>query len=176
MDSRTNGLYEPPQALLATLEILATECPGLLGFAVRTWLESPARPDLLNLARRWGVEPEQLAATVLNTSTGLDRLERRRGGWRTPGQVINRPNLPPTLSLIQLGIVRAERVATTGRRRRLEVIVRRLERVHQREAQRAWLQKFLTPPAQPVTVNISEWIRRPLSPGCGDPDNGGAAA
>ncbi len=162
MESRDTDGLEPTQTLLATLETLASECPALLGYAVRTLLASPARPDLLNLAHRWGAEPKQLAATVLNASTGLDQIERRRGRWSTPRQVINGPQLPPTLALLQLAIIRAERVAGAARRRRLSGIIRKLSRAHDAETQRARIQSFLRPPAKPVRIDLSRWIS-PLS-------------
>ncbi len=171
-----NTSPETTQALLATLETLASECPSnaLLSFTVRTWLDSPARADLLALATCWGVEPEQFAATVTRASTGLDRIERRRGGWRIPRQVIERPNLPPTLALLQFAVARVERVVGVVRRRKLETVIHKLERAYLVEARRAHIQDFLKPPAKPVPVDLS-WLHRPLSSAANNPSGGTAA-
>ncbi len=173
MNSR-NTSPETTQALLASLEALASECPSdaLLSFTVRTWLASPARADLLQFARSWGIEDEQLAATVASTATGLDTIERRRVGWRTPQQIIG-DQAPPTLALLQLAIARRERISGVGRRRRLDTVIHTLERAYVIETRRAHIQDFLQPPAKPVAVDLS-WLR-PLSSAANTPDGNTAA-
>ena len=95
MDSRNRT------PLLASLELLASECPSVdvLAYVVRTLLDSPARSDLIAMAEAWGVEPHDLGHTVSRAAEGLHKLERSRAGWREPRQVLISP--PATLALLQ---------------------------------------------------------------------------
>ena len=129
------------EATVAMMELLASRRPDLLPVCLDMACNSPARFAVLELARDLGVrEPRDLHLEVLKVVTDLDRLERRRSGWRHPRQVLHRPNIGGLLHFCR---ARIENVREADRRRRLEVLARKLQRAYDRERTRAWITDFI---------------------------------
>ncbi len=127
--------------LAAMLEILASQRPDLLQVYLDMACNSPARFAMLELAADCSLrDTKDLGQTVLKATADLDRLERRRGGWKHPRDVVHRPNVGGLLVFCH---ARLQNVTGIGRRRRLEFIARRLQRVHERERTMAWITDFI---------------------------------
>ncbi len=134
------------------LELVASERPELLGRLVEALEYSPERPGLVQIADLWGLRPEDLTADLgalaARASKHLDRLERRRSGWRDPRQLLADPNVP---ALASLANARRRRMAGT-RARRLDIVRRKVERVAKHEQLRRRLDAFLREPSAPVDL------------------------
>ncbi len=130
-------------AIAATLELTATERPELLDFQLEAFLNSPMRFAVLELANAFGVPREKLALTAYKACLDLDKLEKRRGVWRNPAQVLESPNVA---ALYQLCSARQGRVPGITRRRRLEAICQKLELAWELARDRAWIEAFIGPP------------------------------
>jgi len=139
------------------LELVASERPDLIGPLVKALERSPTGHGIAELAKLWGIAPEdctaELAETALITTKHLDRLERKRGvGWRHPRQLVDAPNVP---ALHSFALCRRGRV-TGPRSRRLEVIGLKLERAADSDRRRQMVETFLREPAPPVD---GRWLR-----------------
>ncbi len=136
-------------ALMAVLELAASERKELLPWLLDVILHSPARWTALEHGRRWQTRPEvdELAGLVLKTARDLDRLERSRRAWRHPRQVVEAPHLATLYSFAQQ---RRDRVASTSRSRRLGAICRKLKNAYDDDRQRQMLVDSLNEPATPV--------------------------
>ncbi len=144
------------------LELLSKESPDLLGPLVSALEFSPAGRGIGELAKRWGVSPDdraaELVALALKTAEHLDRLERQQlRAWRHPREVLGAPNLAALHSFARR---RSGRVPGISRSRRLEVIGRKLERVYEVDRRRQRIESFLSEPAPAVDP---EWLRDFLS-------------
>lgn len=129
----------PP--LVRLLELVASETPDQLGFALDMLAHSPARGQILALATRWGVGLEELGATGLRASSDLGRLERRRSNWRRPDQVCRYPN---GAALLDLCLSRRDRTAAgSAQHQRLEIIGRKLDRALDHSFRRARIESVL---------------------------------
>ena len=158
-----HGNPEGP-AVAALLELVASERPDYLEWAIDVLQNSPVRFAILDLFREWETaDPEALVRVIVKASADLDRLERRRS-WRKPDQVIHEPHLA---ALYQLVGSRAQRVEGIARRRRLEIIRRKLKRVYDRERAKKELEAFLRePPRQEIDPAwIRAFLRRPAEEG-----------
>ena len=133
----------PTDAISAILELTASGRPQLLGFQLEALLNCPQRYALQQLAVELDVPAEKLARAIYQARLDLDRLEKRRGVWRDPGEILDSPNVPALLSLCR---ARLGRIASDQRRRRLEVIARRLEAAHELARSRAWIVEFIGEP------------------------------
>ena len=120
------------------LELVAKVRPDLLGPLVSALEFSPAGRSVGELAKRWGVSPDdrvaELLAVALKTAGHLDRLERQHlHAWRHPREVVGAPNLAALHSFAR---GRSCREPGTKRSRRLEVIGRKLERAYEGDRRR----------------------------------------
>ena len=126
------------------IELIASHRPDLLPIYLDMASNSPARFAILELASDLGVrETADLYQTALKIVADLDRLERRRGGWRHPRQVVPAPNVG---GLLRFCRARIPNVTGISRRRRLEILARKLQRVHDREKTLAWITDFIGTP------------------------------
>ncbi len=138
MQSDTTPLRE---GVAAMMELVASQRPDLLPIYLDMVSNSPARFAVLELASDLGVrEPRDLYPVVLKISADLDRLERKRTGWRHPQQIVHEPNVG---GLLYFCYARMNNVAGISRRRRLEIIARKLQRVYDQEKTRAWITNFI---------------------------------
>ena len=129
------------ETVAAMIELIASHRPDLLPIYLDMASNSPARFAVLELASDFDVrETADLHPVALKVVADLDRLERRRGGWRHPQQVVPTPNLGGLLHFCR---ARIQNVAGTSRRRKLEILARKLQRVHDREKTLAWITDFI---------------------------------
>ena len=123
------------------LELVASQRPDLLSIYLDIVANSPARFAVLELTSDLGVKASQdLQPVVLKIVTDLDRLEARRTGWHHPRQIIAGPNVGGLLAFCR---ARIQNVPGIARRRRLEVMARKLQRVYDQERTRAWITDFI---------------------------------
>ena len=138
MKNTTTPLRE---SIAAMLELVATQRPDLLPVYLDLAANSPARFAVLELATELAVrETQDLYPVVLKICADLDRLERRRAGWKHPRQIVTDPNIG---GLLYFCNARIQNVVGIARRRRLEVMSRKLQRVHDQERTRAWITDFI---------------------------------
>ncbi len=137
------------EAMAAMMELMATHRPDLLPVYLDMATNSPARFAVLELASDFNLrEANELHQATLKIISDLDRLERRRGGWRHPRQVVQDPNVSGLLHFCR---ARIQNVNGLGRRRRLEVMARKLQRVYDREKTHAWITDFIGTSGQTLT-------------------------
>ncbi len=123
------------------LELVVSHRPDLLPVYLDMVANSPARFAILELAKDLKArEVQDLKPIVLKIVADLDRLEKRRSGWRHPDQIVDQPNV---VGLLYFCRARTHNVPGIARRRRLEVMARKLERVYQQEQTRAWIDDFI---------------------------------
>ncbi len=123
------------------MELVASQRPDLLPIYLDMVSNSPARFAVLELAKDLGVrEVPDLYPVVLKISTDLDRLERKRTGWRHPQQIVHDPNVG---GLLYFCNARIQNVVGISRRRRMEIMGRKLQRVYDQEKTRAWITDFI---------------------------------
>ncbi len=143
----------------AVLELTASERDDSLAWLVSMLEQSPARVALHHVADEWRAsEIGEIVGIAARAARHLDGLERRRAVWRHPDQFVDDPHIP---ALLAFALRRSGRVPGIARARRLEIIARRLRRIHQAECRRRQLQAFLNEPARPVDP---DWLRRFLQP------------
>ena len=130
-------------AVVALLEVTASGHPRLVDFQLRTILASPARSAVYDLASAFDVAHDQVGQTVHRACVDLDRLERRRGTWRDPASILDSPNLAALLHVCR---ARLKRVVKLARERKLERILRRVERAYELARSRAWIEAFIGEP------------------------------
>ncbi len=130
------------------LELVASQRPDLLPIYLDMAANSPARFAVLELASDLKVrDPERLYPVLLKISADLDRLEKRRTGWRHPRQILNNPNV---VGLLYFCRARIKNVPGIARRRRLEVMSRKLQRAYDQEKTRAWITDFIGAPRDSI--------------------------
>ncbi len=138
---------------MGLLELVASERPDLLSPLIEALEHSPGSRALVEVAEVWGIQPENRANDVgtvaARASKHLDRLERRRTGWRHPGQVVDSPNVS---ALASFANTRRGRVVGIARAKRLDIILRKVERAAEIEHQRRQLDAFLQEPSKPVDL------------------------
>ncbi len=129
------------EGIASMMELVASQRPDLLPIYLDMIANSPARFAILELASDLGVqEVQDLYPVVLKISADLDRLERKRTGWRHPHQIVPNANVR---GLLYFCNARIQNVAGISRRRRLEIIARKIQRVHDQEKTRAWITDFI---------------------------------
>ncbi len=129
------------EGIAGMLELVASQRPDLLPIYLDMVANSPARFAVLELASDLNVrETQDLHPVVLKISADLDRLERRRTGWRHPRQIVSSPHVGGLLYFCR---ARIQNVPGIARRRRLEVMSRKLQRVYDQEKTRAWINDFI---------------------------------
>ena len=137
----------------ALLELVASDRPDILGPLIEALEHGPASCGLAEVAEVWGIRPEDRAADLgtvaVRAAKHLDRLERRRAGWRHPGQVVDAPNCQALASFANARRVRVVGIARAGR---LDILLRKVERVAEVERQRRELNAFLRAPSKPVDL------------------------
>jgi hypothetical protein len=127
--------------IASMLELVASQRPDLLPVYLDIVANSPARFAVLELASDLGVRADQdLNRTVLKIVADLDRLESRRAGWQHPQQIIATPNVGGLLYFCR---ARIQNVPGSARRRRLEILATKLQRVYDQERTRAWINDFI---------------------------------
>ncbi len=123
------------------LELVAGQRPDLLPVYLDIVANSPARFAVLELASDLGLrDTHDLHPVVLEIIADLDRLEKRRTGWRHPKQIVDDPNVA---GLLQFCRARSHNVPGISRRRRLEIMGKKLQRVYEQEKTRAWIIDFI---------------------------------
>ncbi len=141
------------EGIAAMLEIVASQRPDLLPIYLDMVANSPARFAVLELASDLGVrETQDLYPVVLKITADLDRLERKRTGWRHPQQLVNNPNVRGLLYFCR---ARIQNVPGIARRRRLEVMARKLQRVYDQEKTRAWITDFIGTTGETAADGVS---------------------
>ncbi len=126
------------------MELTASEQPQLLEFQAHLLRSGTMSFATLHLAAELDVPPDQLGNAFYQASQDLDRLEKHRGRWRDPAEVLRFPNSAVLRSACQ---ARLKRVPQLSRRRRLERILRRVDAAYQLARTRAWVKDFIGPPA-----------------------------
>ncbi|MEM7352470.1 MAG: hypothetical protein AAF657_16845 [Acidobacteriota bacterium] len=135
---------------VAMMELTARQRPDLLPAYIDMACNSPARFAVLELVSDLGAkEPTDLSRISLKIVTDLDRLEKRRGGWRHPRQVLHKPNVGGLLDFCR---ARIQNVDESRRKRRLEVMSHKLERAWEREKTLTWITDFIGTPGHAVDV------------------------
>lgn len=138
------------EGIAAMLELVASQRPDLLPIYLDMVANSPARFAILELASDLKVrEIQDLRSVVLKISADLDRLERRRTGWRHPQQIVARPNI---IGLLYFCRARIRNASGIARRRRLEVMSRKLQRVYDQEKTRDWITDFIGTTGEPAAT------------------------
>ncbi len=133
------------------MELVASQRPDLMPVYLDMVANSPARFAVLELASDLGVkEIPDLYPVVLKICADLDRLERKRSGWRHPQQIVADPNVG---GLLYFCNARIQNVAGISRRRRLEIMARKLQRVYDQEQTRAWITDFIGTTGQTADQN-----------------------
>ncbi|MCP3963414.1 MAG: hypothetical protein GY719_36725 [bacterium] len=133
------------EAVVAILELIGSEHPQLLDFQLDTLVHSTTRFAVHELASAFAVRVPQVGQTIHKACLDLDTLERRRAGWKDPALILQTPNV---VALLHVCRARVGRVADRYRRRKLEVIERRLRAVQELARSRAWIEEFIGPPTQ----------------------------
>jgi hypothetical protein len=151
-------------AVLATIELVASEQRALLPWLLDILSNSPVRYAILNLQTDWQTgDIAGLAEVAKKAAHDLDRLERYRSHWGHPSRVVGEPHLA---ALFSFSRQRYERAQGITRLRRLEVIGRRLERLYGQQRQRQKLEAFLRKPVGPVDPDwLRDFLRRPSQGG-----------
>ncbi len=151
--------YTDPVRVL--LELVAAERPDTLPAVVELLASSPARGAFAELMTAWRAEiPDEVVAIVSKASVDLDRLER----WRTvPWNYLKERLLAPNLAaLSDVANQRARRTLVIRKKRRREIIARRLERLAQVDRTRRELDAWLAEPSVPVDPErLAQLLRRP---------------
>ncbi len=143
-----------PTEVVAVLEAIASERPDLLRPLVSALEHSPAGGELVAIAKAWNKPVDLLAEVAVTTSEHLERLERRRGVWRHPSQLVASPNVPALASFAQ---ARRDRVPGLDRYRRLDMLALKLGRIAELEHERRAIEAFLREPVQPP--DNPDWLR-----------------
>ncbi len=139
---RTSRWRRPAEASVAVLELTASEDPGLLDFTAHALSTSEMRFAVDGLAAELGVPPGRVGRAIGRACQQLDRLEKHRGFWRDPAQVVETPNLATLRCVCH---VRFDRLAPGTRRTRLEKVLRRLDAAWELARTRAFIDDFLSP-------------------------------
>lgn len=156
-----------PKDTTALLELIASQSPRLLDPLLENLAHSPARFDLACLAECWSVGLTDLQATVLRAISDVDRLQRRRAGWRRPQDVCRMPNLA---AIRDLAAARRHRfTASTWQKRKLEAIQRRAAEAYEDAERKRRILNFLSQDPEPVDLAFlyplsSEGSRRGQQP------------
>ncbi len=136
------------------LEVTASGHPQLVDYTLGLVLRSPARSAVYELAAAFDVSHDQVGREIHQACAGLDRLERLRGPWRDPAKILGTPNLA---ALLYVCYARRNRVSTPARQRRLERILRRVERAYELARSRAWIEAFIGPqPEKPPEAESAD--------------------
>ncbi len=123
------------------LDLVASQRPDLLTVFLDIIADGPARSAVLRLASDLGVrESHALPPVLLKISADLDRLEKRRTGWSHPRKIVADPNVGGLLYFCR---ARIHNVSMISRRRRLEIMAKKLERIYDQEKTRAWIADFI---------------------------------
>ncbi|MCP3959941.1 MAG: hypothetical protein GY719_19015 [bacterium] len=147
--TRAEPSGSPLPAVVAILELIASEHPPLLDFQLDTLLHSTTRFVVHEFASAFVVPLKQVGQTIHKACLDLDTLERRRAGWRDPALILQTPNI---VALLHVCRARAGRIADRYRRRKLEVIERRLRAAQELARSRAWIEEFIGPPVRDRAV------------------------
>lgn len=129
------------------LELVSSEQPSLLAPLIDSLITCNLTGEVCG---QWNTSPKDLLTVARKAAHHLDRLERRRTGWRHPGQVVGDPNCN---ALASFANARRGRVVGVARARRLHVVFRKCQRHADIETERVRLEAFLRAPSTPVDVN-----------------------
>ncbi len=144
----------PIEASAGVLELVGSEQPELLEFTAHLLATGTMSFAVEKLATDVGVAPERLGWTFERACRDLDRLEKHRGRWRDPVQILPRSNLA---ALRLVCHARLLRMSLIKRRQRLETIQRKIEKAWKLARTRAWIDDFLGElPSQPREARHAE--------------------
>ncbi len=110
-----------PSATLALLELVASEAPDLLTFTIESLSSSPARRELLQVAKDFGVEQPQLIERFRLAVYQLNRLEAHAVRWKEPQERFGQEALPAAL-LARVASARSDRWRRKGKARPSELV------------------------------------------------------
>ncbi len=147
---KTSWQWDAPiDAIVAVLELTASEQPELLAFQAHVLCNSSMSFAVQKLAAAFDVPLEKVGPTVSRACKDLDRLENQRGASWEPAQILEAPNLAALLYLCKARLNRVRHVKRR-RRLRLERVLRRLKPAYELARARAWVDDFIGPlPAKP---------------------------
>ncbi len=141
MQSRSRGRWrEPFEATITVLELIGSEQPQFLEFHAHVLGNSPMSFVLQKLAQELGVPAERAVKAVARACRDLDRLEKQRGRWKDPAEVLGSPDLA---ALRYVCSARLSRISKATRRQRLMSIQRRIESAYSLARTRAWVNEFI---------------------------------
>ncbi len=144
MQRRVRGRWRAPfEATITVLELIGSEQPRFLEFQAHVLGNSPMSFVLQELAQELEVPAEKAAIAVARGCRDLDCLEKQRGRWQDPAEVVGATNLA---ALRHVCRARLSRVSRASRRQRLMSIQRRIESAYSLARTRAWVQEFIGPP------------------------------
>ena len=139
------------EATVGLLEVIASEHPDLLELLTHVLSSGPMSFAVRELAANLDMSPDELGRALWRACADLDRLEKYRARWQTPAQVIGPSNLAVLRYVCH---ARLNRVQTLSRRRRLEMIRKRVEQAYAFARSRAWIESFIGPsPAERETAH-----------------------
>ncbi len=140
---RRAGTWRPPaEASVAVLELAASEDPSLLDFTAHVLGTSAMGFAMDSLAAELGVPRDRVGHAIDRACSDLDRLEKQRGIWRDPAEVVESPNLAALRCVCR---VRLDRMPAGARRNRLDKIRRRLDAAWELARTRAFIEDFIGP-------------------------------
>lgn len=150
--------YTDPVRML--LELVAAERPDTLPAVVELLANSPARGAFAELMTAWHAETrDEVVAIVSQATVDLDRVER----WRTVpwDHLKERLHAPNMAALSDVAGQRARRTPVIRKKRRREIIARRLERLAHLDRTRQELDAWLAEPSIPVDPERLARLLRP---------------
>lgn len=108
------------EPLAALLELVASEQPDLLPWAVSVVEQSAGRAIFLELAEEWGVQPRDVRRVAARAARQLDELEPR--GGTDPGSLRG----PALVAAFHFASQRRRRISGLRRQQRLKTLGRQL--------------------------------------------------
>lgn len=127
-------------AVIAVLEMTASWRPDLLEFQLETYLNSPMRFVVFELASILEIQHDQVGPALRRASVQVDRWVKRGGSGQPPVETIRQSrNLSAVLQVCRARIGRVSGIE----RRRLEKLLEELERARFTSGDRSWIETFI---------------------------------
>ncbi len=144
MQAKAKGRWEAPfEATVTVLELIGSEQPRFVEFQAHVLGNSPLSFVLQKLAQEIEVPVEEAAQAISRACRDLDRLEKQRGRWRDPAEVLG--GTTNLAALCHVCRARLSRISKASRRQRLMSIQRRIEAAYRLGRTRAWIKDFIGP-------------------------------
>ena len=161
MEPGWGGPHPELAEALALVELVASESPELLRFAVESLAASPARLALLELVELFDVDrPTELISRALTAVAQLDRLELHARRWKAPVDHFGEDALPAAV-LASVARARADRWRRQGRNRPGELmrVDRRLREAARHERTANMVREFLADRERPDEERAERLVR-----------------